>query len=303
MHANLHGMFTIENGSARACIDLKSGLLCTLKLRTTTGKLSSILLPPKAETELPTWPTGGAPLCFPFSGRSYQKNAPNTYTLRDKTYSMPLHGFCHLFPWHLKNHQKDKITLCLNANDDTLRFYPFNFGLEVTYQLVTQNSLCISACISHIHSSQEDTPEEPLNMPVYTAFHPFFFMEEFDHAKTQIYIPAQYSHAVNGDGGAEPGQLVIEDAFSYESPQLESAIYSGLLNNNLKFSDGKRSVTVKFFPASAFTTAVTFKPKSADAFCLEPWMTLPNAINNHQEGITFLRKNGRLEQTFEIILS
>jgi len=72
-----------------------------------------------------------APILFPIVGKLKNKQ----YQLDGKTYKMKNHGFAALKQFQvLKKHPK-KVVLQLKSNSETLKQYPFQFTLQVTYKL------------------------------------------------------------------------------------------------------------------------------------------------------------------------
>lgn len=75
---------------------------------------------------------GRAPIMFPICGRLYE----GKYTYLGKEYTMPNHGIARASEFSLKSAISDKITLSLEANEETKAHYPFDFTFNVTFKLV-----------------------------------------------------------------------------------------------------------------------------------------------------------------------
>ena len=87
----------------------------------------------RADTEI--W-ARHAPILFPVIG----KLKDNKYRYGNKWYHMNQHGFARDENFEFKEKTQDSLKYCLQANDRTLKSYPFEFGLSVIYKL-TDNIL------------------------------------------------------------------------------------------------------------------------------------------------------------------
>lgn len=76
------------------------------------------------------WPRH-APVLFPFVGRC--KN--NRYHYRGKAYSMGQHGFARDLRFMVTDEAPGTVTLSLLYSEETLKVYPFQFELRITYTL------------------------------------------------------------------------------------------------------------------------------------------------------------------------
>jgi galactose mutarotase-like enzyme len=72
-----------------------------------------------------------APVLFPIVGKV--KN--NQYTYKGKTYTLPQHGFARDKEFKVVEQKSNSIALSLTSDTSTLEVYPFQFELQITYQL------------------------------------------------------------------------------------------------------------------------------------------------------------------------
>ena len=70
-----------------------------------------------------------APLLFPVIGTCKDKKA----TIDGVTYEMPKHGIIRDLEFDVIEHQKDMVKLSVMYSEETLKYYPFKFKIEVTY--------------------------------------------------------------------------------------------------------------------------------------------------------------------------
>ena len=72
-----------------------------------------------------------APILFPIVG----KLADDTYTCGDVPYKLGQHGFARDMPFELTAQDETRLAYRLQATPETRACYPFEFALEVTYEL------------------------------------------------------------------------------------------------------------------------------------------------------------------------
>jgi len=73
-----------------------------------------------------------APVMFPICGRLF--NLQHEY--KGKTYPMPLHGLLWKTDLKVLNKAADSVTFLFESNDETRKYYPYEFRLELTEKLV-----------------------------------------------------------------------------------------------------------------------------------------------------------------------
>ncbi|UDM79687.1 aldose 1-epimerase family protein [Vagococcus fluvialis] len=76
-----------------------------------------------------------APVLFPFVG----KLRDNQYSYNGKTYEMGQHGFARDMVFELISKEDNQVTFSLKSNEETLKKYPFEFELKISYSLIEQD--------------------------------------------------------------------------------------------------------------------------------------------------------------------
>ena len=72
-----------------------------------------------------------SPLLFPTVG-----NVRNGETvIKDHIYQMPKHGFCKESEFEVTEQTENSVTFLLKANEETLKHYPYDFELYLSYHL------------------------------------------------------------------------------------------------------------------------------------------------------------------------
>lgn len=75
--------------------------------------------------------SGRAPVLFPICGGLKD----DKYIYECKEYTLPKHGFARKSEFELEKHEKESVTFLLSSSEDTLKRYPFDFELRITYTL------------------------------------------------------------------------------------------------------------------------------------------------------------------------
>jgi galactose mutarotase-like enzyme len=103
---------------------------------------------------------GRAPLLFPIVGSL----ANGVYRLAGKTYALPRHGFARGKPFEVLHVSAADALLRLRADDETLAVYPFNFELQVRFE-ISDSTLRVTTSVRN----DGDVP-----MPASFGYHPAF---------------------------------------------------------------------------------------------------------------------------------
>ncbi|ANY84771.1 hypothetical protein BB934_38040 (plasmid) [Microvirga ossetica] len=106
-----------------------------------------------------SWPRR-APVLFPVVGRC----GGNIVRHRDTSYPMTIHGFAPDAEFAVEAHEEDHCVLVYTANDQTRESYPFDFRLQVSFEL-SDASLVQRATVTNLGDD---------DMPSSVGFHPGF---------------------------------------------------------------------------------------------------------------------------------
>lgn len=74
-----------------------------------------------------------APILFPIVGKLKDKS----YNLEGETYKMNNHGFAYKSTFTIISKTNTEVVLGITSNAETLKIYPYNFELQVKYELVS----------------------------------------------------------------------------------------------------------------------------------------------------------------------
>jgi len=216
-----------------------------------------------------------APVLFPIVGRLKD----NQYKLEGHTYQMNQHGFARDQAFNILSKSTQACTFELIANEDTKAIYPFEFTLQIGYEL-NENQLTVSYLVIN-NNTQE--------MPFSIGAHPGFrcplvpgeqltdYVVEFElpeQAETHLLKAGLFDHSTRPVLNNEQQIAITPHTFDDDAlvfHHLQSSFVS------LKSIVSGRNVTVgiKGFPY----LGIWAQPGAAFV-CIEPWLGLADYVDS-----------------------
>ena len=237
-----------------------------------------------------------SPILFPIVGRL--KN--DAYTIADKKYELPRHGFARNFEFQILNQTESSVVFVLESNSETLKNYPFEFQLQLEYEL-DGNELKMKYSVEN---------RSEVTMPFSIGAHPAFAIEDsfsdyslqFNEAEEFVSYELENEQFSNSFRkiNSENGQINL----NYSLFEKDALVFKHLKSNELiLLNKNKPVLSVQFegFPYLGIWT----KP-NAPFLCIEPWCGLADNVNHNgnifeKESIQLLEKNCVFQR--EIIIS
>lgn len=236
-----------------------------------------------------------SPILFPIVGTL--KN--NTYTLNDNQYTMSRHGFARDNHFNIKDHNSRSVIFAFTANDDTKKQFPFDFELELKYELHDKK-----LSLNYTVINKGNVP-----MPFSLGAHPAFALPgnfeaySLQFNKTEMLISSQLENNLISDTTvtvpSENGNLKL----SYDLFKNDALIFKSLQSDSIEIKkDGKTFLKVDFtdFPHLGIWTK-----QDAPFICIEPWQgysDTQDADGNfmNKEGIITLQQGEEFNAQFSI---
>ncbi len=217
--------------------------------------------------------TGHAYNLFPICGRLTE----GKYTYKGETYEMNLHGFARKTSIPVTKQEDKKITFTLTADENTLKIYPFNFKLEITY------SLCRNALTTAFAVKNNDDKvmyfalggHPGFNVPLGSdgCFEDYYLEFDEEAAPEKLVMSPTCYYTGKMEKFTEIDGKVIglkHSLFDNDAVFLHDIPKAVTLKN--KVSD--RSVRVEY-PDMQFL-GIWHAPKTeAPYVCIEPWYSIP----------------------------
>ena len=226
-----------------------------------------------------------APILFPIVGQLKD----DKYSLGNKFYNMPKHGFARDNEFEVVEEQKHKVTFRLGYNAQTLKMYPFKFIFEITY------IVNVPKLHSEIHIFNVDKQE------IYFSFglHPAFNIPLREGSLEDYYIEF--------DEREPKGAYFLDHGFVNFEHQDNRTIFDGrriplseklFMNDALIFKDFISSrVSLKnkidarevIISTNGCPYLGIWKKPDAPFICIEPWHGVADSVKSDGD---FFKKEG-----------
>ncbi len=241
-----------------------------------------------------------SPILFPIVGALKD----DTYQFNDQTYTLPRHGFARDLEFEYHHVNEQEIIFTLKHTNETLKVYPFEFSLSITYK-IHGASFCCTYQVSNPSTQNllfsiggHPAFAAPLNKQgVYTDYYLQFNKDEeltYHHIVNNLIADQTTTIKLNEGKLPLTHELFYEDALVFKNLKSDSISLLNAKNyNGLDFH-------FKNFPYFGIWAA-----KDADFVCLEPWCGIADSVNHNQqlstkEGIISLAPKDVWERTWQI---
>lgn len=236
-----------------------------------------------------------SPILFPIVGTL--KN--NSYHYNNTEYHLSRHGFAREMEFKLVTQSVNSATFSIQATEETLKKYPFDFELQICYTL-NENILNIEYKVINNGKSQ---------MPFSIGAHPAFSLaENFENYSISFNQeePLEYYLLENDLISNKTKKLDVEHqktALNYAIFENDALIFKSLQSNSLTILENSKpllKVNFEGFPSLGIWTK-----KDAPFLCIEPWFGYSDTENNfgdlfQKEGILVLEAKEIFQSKFSI---
>ena len=238
-----------------------------------------------------------SPILFPIVGRL--KN--DAYTIADKKYELPRHGFARNFEFQILNQTESSVVFVLESNSETLKNYPFEFQLQLEYEL-DGNELKMKYSVEN---------RSEVTMPFSIGAHPAFAIEDafsdyslqFNEAEEFVSYELENEQFSNSFRkiNSENGQINLD----YSLFEKDALVFKHLKSDKLTLLKGNQpylSVEFEGFPFLGIWTK-----SNAPYLCIEPWCGLADNVNHNgniyeKEGIQLLENKSNFQRKIVVNL-
>lgn len=244
-----------------------------------------------------------SPVLFPIVGGL--KN--NIYHHNGRSYQLSRHGFAREMEFILSAKSNERVSLTLNANEHTLKQYPFMFRFEITYTLYKNKLSC--------NYQVTNTDNQPIFFSV--GAHPAFKVPLVDDTLFEDYHLLFDSIETAGQWPLSPEGLIQEAPIPFfkDTNRIDlvkdlfygdALVFKQLKSNSISLLNSKNKHGFKFeynhFPFMGIWSA-----KNADFVCIEPWCGIADSVDatgelNQKEGINILAPGELMSRTWSVEL-
>lgn len=204
-----------------------------------------------------------SPLLFPTIGKSFE----DLILVNGKQYPQKHHGFARNAMFRRILDSPDEIQLSLHSNDETKKFYPYSFIMNMSYH-VSGKVLTVKHTIENINNG-------PMFFNI--GYHPGFnllentkleqYLLEFEETETEKSITAfAQSEKLFNDNKIQLSKELFKDG---------AIVLNSLNSKSIKLI--KEGELILDFRFSSPYLGIWTRPETDNPYlCLEPWYGLPN---------------------------
>lgn len=258
----MSGIISIDNGLLSLSVDTLGAEIKSLKKR---GKEYIWSGDPAV------W-SGTAPILFPICGAL--KNDVANYM--GKCYSIPKHGFANESEFKLVDKSDNSITLSIESNAETLKFYPFEFVFSVKFVLDNEKLI-----ITYTVDNKTDG-----NMYFSLGAHEGFALSggvegarvEFDKKDTlhTCFVTGPLLNGMSKKVTENENTIILRD----EDFKVDAFIFKDIKSKCISLYD-KNGVKKITYIYDDFKNLLLWTKPGAEFLCVEPWNGMPDSIDSN----------------------
>lgn len=211
-----------------------------------------------------------SPILFPIVG--VLKN--NEYRYNNKTYKLPRHGFARDFDFEIISKSEDAVTFSLKYSDETLKVYPFQFELRISY-ILEDSRLIVKYQIINLSDEK---------MLYSIGAHPAFAIDGDFEAFSLVFDEEKEleTHQLNQDVFSGKTEKIILNernlALDYQLFENDALVFKNSVTQSLTLVKNNQSVIKVGFPDFPYLGIWT--KENAPFICIEPWLGIADNVNS-----------------------
>lgn len=236
-----------------------------------------------------------SPILFPIVGTLKD----NSYIYNDKHYELSRHGFARDNDFHSSEISKNSAVFSFSSSIETLKQYPFDFELKITYTL-DDDSLIVKYEVTNNGLSK---------MPFSIGGHPAFALpnnfEDYSlHFENDQSIT---SYSLKGDLLSDETTTfdLIEKQLplTYSLFANDALIFKKLNSEKIQIRENQKPIVE--IRLNDFPNLGIWTKNNAPFLCIEPWFGYSDLLTSNgdlfkKEGIIILNPKERFETSFEV---
>jgi len=242
-----------------------------------------------------------SPVLFPIVGQLKS----NTYLYKDKSWSLPRHGFARDMEFAIDEESKSAVTFSLTDSETSLEKYPFQFTLLMEYVL-HDDSLQV---IYRVKNNDDESmyfslgahPAFKVPLIQGTSYHDYYLL--FNHDENFMRWP------ISPEGTIEttPYQMQSDKRRINLTKELfaeDALVFKNLKSDMISIRSDKHGHGLDF-RFSKFPFMGIWAAPQADFVCIEPWCGIADSVQHNQklemkEGINLLNKDDLWERSWKV---
>ncbi len=260
----------LENDHLRVRVNKKGA-----ELTSATSKLTGLEYMWNAD---PAYWAKTSPILFPIVGTLRN----DSFLYKGKFYTLSRHGFARDMIFNVVEQDSRKATLQLLSNDITLEKYPFNFILEIEYEII-DNFLQVSYIVKNpgdeiMYFSIGGHPAFKVPLTNKTTFEDHFlqFSEEENAPRWPIDL---HGLILDTPSPMLDGSSTLK--LTHELFSQDALVFKSLKSHQVSIRSDKHEHGLDFY-FDGFPYLGIWSYKDADFVCIEPWCGIADSISHNQ---------------------
>ncbi len=236
-----------------------------------------------------------SPILFPIVGTLKD----NEYFFEDKKYNLSRHGFARDLDFEIISQTDKSIVFSLKNNNNTLLIYPFEFELQINYEL-NENNLEVSY---QVQNNGKNT------MPFSIGAHPAFALNDpFDQYSLKFSDDELLNYYLLENDLISENQNILPLTnnilkLDYKLFENDALVLKTINSNEITILKKEKPILKMSFVG--FPNFGIWTKPNAPFICLEPWYGYSDTINSRQlisekEGIQLLKPNAIFNAIYSI---
>lgn len=221
-----------------------------------------------------------SPVLFPIVGAL--KN--DCYQFEGKTYSLSRHGFARDFEFEMIEKTANSIAFSLHENESTLSKYPFQFELQIKYQLL-DNKLIISYLVNN---------NSNLKTPFCIGAHPAFSLPKsferhsIEFEKDEALLTHELENNVFSGVTRNIPLINSKLPLQYSLFEKDALVFKSIQSKSITILDDENPLLKVNY--SDFSSLGIWTVANAPFICIEPWIGFADSATSN--GNLFEKENG-----------
>lgn len=215
-----------------------------------------------------------APILFPIVG----KLKDGKTQIEEKQYEMSQHGFARDMEFEEIEKISNKHQYILKSNEETLRKYPYQFELQVIYEVI-ENTLNVTYQVKNI-----DNKTIYFGLGGHPAFNCEYSNGEYEIIFTEQEDKIEFMKLRDGLIDIEKADNILvnnkihlkEDTFDNDA-----VIIKNINSNKVILQNSKTNKQILEFHFDGFPYLAIWSKKGAPFVCVEPWQNTADKINSN----------------------
>lgn len=240
------------------------------------------------------WPKH-SPILFPIVGALKD----NTFLFNEKEFQLSRHGFARDNEFEVSHKDEDSVTFSLKSSEETIKNYPFQFELRITYTLIRET---LEVQYEVVNNSQTV-------LPFSIGGHPAFALpEDFENYTLKFEkVENIKSYFLKNDLLSDNFQkFSLENKnlnLNYSLFENDALIIKKMQSNSIELFENKKPLFK--FSFEDFPNFGIWTKENAPFICLEPWFGYSDVLNTNKniqqkEGIILLEKTKTFQASFSV---